>query len=130
MTSPKMGLMNTWNDICLSLNSGLLFCILVKIFVMCCHEPYHPHHSLQLICHQQFKTHLVDLWKFYLFFHETCHLPDPLQMAVICICFFLNWHVNVVKCDDCSSRSPELACMKGKYLPCLILGICHWRQDL
>ena len=80
-----MGLVKTWNNICLCLIWDLLFDIQVALFSVCCHYLYH-HHNQQLICHQQFQTNLAIFWIFHLFFCKTYCWLALLQMAVTCIC--------------------------------------------
>ena len=117
---PKMGLNDTWNDICLCLISDLLFYILVALLTMCCHDPYHGQHNQELMCYQHFQTHLVVPWIFHLFFSETCHQLGPLDL------YLPNWCANVLKYDDWLSSLRlwylELVSIRDEYFALVIFG--------
>ena len=66
---------------------GSTFCILVALFIVCCHGLCHCYYTLQWKYHLQCQMHLVAPWiALNYFFFGTCCLLGLLQMVVPCIC--------------------------------------------
>ena len=122
----NVGLMYILNETYHCLALDLILYISVLVSSVCCHYPCHHHHNLQLICHQQFQTHLATLWIFHLSFLLNMSSAGA-GLKGSCLSLYLpNWHLNVIKYDEYSSSLRfwylDLACPRGTYFTLVSFG--------